>query len=63
MILDGNLKAIMTDKFGQLLFANAELAAANIALMQSLQAKDKEIDALKTELASARNLTSESAPK
>ena len=48
--MDDNLKAIMTDKLGQLMMANSELAAANVTLSQALNASSEENSALKTEL-------------
>jgi hypothetical protein len=60
--MDDNLKAVMTDKLGQLMFANAELATANITLSRALEsqagqmkAKDDQIDALKLELEGLKN--------
>lgn len=59
--MDEILRAIMTDKLGQLMMANTELAATNVTLSKTLEdqvsqikAKDILIDTLKLELEAAK---------
>lgn len=53
--MDPNVRMIMTDKFGQLMMANTELAAANMTLSKAVQDRDETITALKLELEIAKS--------